>query len=139
VLHIGTSGCTAAVILRTTLTALCAHLQVLRETGAYHLQIMLSGGFTISTICSQQFADVNRGKVKDVFSVHTVVRSITNLELYGVCISNPATIFPVLTQPGYCLVNLKSVAPLCEEMKNLLKSTTLIKIHFGVKQIKKLT
>jgi hypothetical protein len=57
---------------------------------------MLSGGFTISTVCSLQFAEANRGKVKDVVSVHTVVRPINNLELNGVGTSKPITVLPVL-------------------------------------------
>jgi hypothetical protein len=43
---------------------------------------MLPGEFKISTLCSLQFAAVNRDKVKDVVSVHIFVLAINGVVLY---------------------------------------------------------
>jgi len=42
---------------------------------------MIAGGFTISTVCSVQFAVVHRHNVTDVVSVQKVVRAINYLTL----------------------------------------------------------
>jgi len=49
----------------------------------------MSGGFTISTLCSLQFAAVNRDNVKDVVSVHRDVWAIVDVALYrGLTVKN---------------------------------------------------
>jgi len=54
---------------------------------------MISGGFKISTVCSLQFAAVNRNNVKNIFSVHRVVWAINVVTLYrGLTVINPNNI-----------------------------------------------
>ena len=55
---------------------------------------MISGAFIIPTVCSLQFAAVNRDNMKEVFSVHTVVWTVNDVELYrGLTVIN-FIIFP---------------------------------------------
>jgi len=51
---------------------------------------MISGGLKISTVCSLQFATVNRDNVRDVVCVHRVVWAINDVTLYrGLTVINP--------------------------------------------------
>jgi len=51
---------------------------------------MIKGGLKIFTVCSLQFAAVNRDNVKDVVSVHRVVWAINDVTLYwGLTVINP--------------------------------------------------
>jgi len=93
-IDLGTSCCKIPEYLTTTLTALHQHFQVLRVTSAYSPpSCMISGGFKISTVCSLQFAAVNRNNVKNIFSVHRVVWAINVVTLYrGLTVINPNNI-----------------------------------------------
>ena len=43
---------------------------------------MIPGGFTLSALCSLQFAAVNRNNMKDIDSVHRGLWAINDVELY---------------------------------------------------------
>jgi len=83
------------MIFKKTLTALLAHLQVLRATWAQSTAPhMIKGGFKISTVSSLQFAVVNRDNVRDVVSVHRVVWAINDVKLYrGLNVINTDNIY----------------------------------------------
>ena len=51
---------------------------------------MIKCGLKIFTVCSLQFAAVNRDNLKDVVSVHRVVWAINVVTLYrGLIVTNP--------------------------------------------------
>ena len=55
---------------------------------------MIQCGFTFCTVCSLQFAALNRDNVRDVVSVHRVVWAIKDVKLYrGLTVTNPNNIF----------------------------------------------
>ena len=43
---------------------------------------MISGVFTVSTVCSLEFVAVNGDNLKDLVSVHTVLWAVIDVELY---------------------------------------------------------
>jgi hypothetical protein len=54
---------------------------------------LITCGLEIFSVCSLQFAAVNRDNVKDVVSVHRVVRAINVVTLYrGLTVINPNNI-----------------------------------------------
>ena len=118
-IDLGTSCCKIPEYLTTTLTALHQHFQVLRVTSAYSPpSCMISGGFKISTVCSLQFAAVNRNNVKNIFSVHRVVWAINVVTLYrGLTVINPNNI-SILLMLIYRVIK-KSLCTWCLQFRKL--------------------
>jgi hypothetical protein len=69
--------------LKRKLAALYAYLQALKETRVPSpATYMISGVFTVSTVCLVKFVAVNRDNVKDVVSAHTVLWVVIDVALY---------------------------------------------------------
>ena len=73
------------MILRITWTALQSRFTLLKETRVMvRSKHMLSGGLSISIVCSLHFLEENRNNLKDVVSVRIAVLAIKDVVIYGV-------------------------------------------------------
>ena len=94
---------------------------------------MISIGFTISTICSLQFAAVNRNNVKDAVLVHRVVWAINNVEIYW-----DLTVINFIIIPRFLLLIYSVMQSLDRQKSQTLPSQIYRLYHRKMEKIKRL-